>query len=166
MHIGQPPVDAVVAERQFLVVDAEQMQNRRVHIVAIGRIVGGFVGPFVAFAVSHAAFDAAARQPIRERERIVIAAFAPWLHGIRPNSVVQITIVSSSMPRAFRSLISAAAGLSMLRAHFEVILGEVFVAVPVAARETVVRAAPDLHETHAAFEQAPGNQAIACRNLR
>ena len=38
----------------------------------------------------------------------------PWLQGMRPNSVVQMTIVSSSRPRLFRSLSRAAAGWSML----------------------------------------------------
>ena len=85
----------------------------------------------------------------------------PWLHGIRPNSVVQMTIVSSSRPRAFRSLSSAAAGRSMLAAHVAVVAGDVLVGVPVAAREAVVGAAPDLHEPHAALQQPPGDQAVA-----
>ena len=89
----------------------------------------------------------------------------PWLHGIRPNSVVQMTIVSSSRPRAFRSLIRAAAGWSMLAAHVAVVAGEVLVRVPVAAREAVVGAAPDLHEPHAALQQPPGDQAVAAEVL-
>jgi len=42
------------------------------------------------------------------------ANMLPWLKGIRPNSVVQTSSVSSSRPRVFRSLTSAAAGLSVL----------------------------------------------------
>src|SRR5207245_2341850 len=41
---------------------------------------------------------------------------APWVNGMRPNSVVQMTNVSSSRPRCFRSPSSAAIGLSTLRA--------------------------------------------------
>ena len=77
------------------------------------------------------------------------------------------------MPRDFRSLISAAAGLSMPAAIVAVILGEVLVAVPVAAREAVVGAAPHLHETDAALQHAAGDQAVAaevfgdwCRRCR
>ena len=33
MHVGQPALDAVVVVRQPLVVDAEQMQNRRMKIM-------------------------------------------------------------------------------------------------------------------------------------
>ena len=36
MHVRQPAVAAVGAEGQLLVVNAEQMQNRRVHVVARG----------------------------------------------------------------------------------------------------------------------------------
>src|SRR3954462_8660349 len=43
------------------------------------------------------------------------------------------------------------------------ILGEIFVAVPIAARETVVSAAPDLNETNAAFEQAAGDKAARAK---
>ena len=51
VDVGQPAVDAVVAERQPLVVDAEQVQDRGVEVVAVGRVLGGLVRPFVAGAV-------------------------------------------------------------------------------------------------------------------
>ena len=41
-------------------VDAEQVQNGSVQVVAIGGLVNGSVGPFIAFAVRDPAFDAAA----------------------------------------------------------------------------------------------------------
>ena len=87
--------------------------------------------------------------------------FEPWLQGMRPNSVVQITIVSSSRPRLFRSWIRAAAGLIHARGHRAVVAGDVFVRVPVAPREAVVGSAPDLHEPDPALQQPTGNQAIA-----
>ena len=37
---------------------------------------------------------------------------------------------------------------------------DVLVRIPVAARETVVIAGPDLHEAHAALEQSPGNETL------
>ena len=68
MHIGQAPVDAVVAQRQARVVDTEQMQHRRMDVVAISRMLGGAERPFVAGSVSDAAFDASAGQPTGEGE--------------------------------------------------------------------------------------------------
>ena len=72
-----------------------------------------------------------------------------------------MTSVSSSRPRLLRSLIRAAAGWSMLRPIVAVVAGDVFVRVPVAAREAVVGAAPDLDEPDAALEQPAGDQAVA-----
>ena len=36
MNVREASIRAVVSEREFFMVDAEQMQNRRVQIVAIG----------------------------------------------------------------------------------------------------------------------------------
>ena len=41
VHVGQPAVDAVVAEGQLLVVDAQQVQDRGVQVVAVGLVLGG-----------------------------------------------------------------------------------------------------------------------------
>src|SRR5436190_24224530 len=72
MHIGQPPIDAVVPKSEYSVIDSEQVQYRGVNIIAVSRIARRFVGPFLAFAVSHPARDAAAGQRRGERERIVV----------------------------------------------------------------------------------------------
>ena len=63
VHVGQPPVDAVVAERQPGVIDAQEVQDGRVQVVAVRGVFDGLVRPFVAGAVGHAPFDAAAGQP-------------------------------------------------------------------------------------------------------
>ena len=52
-------------------------------------------------------------------------------------------------------------GLVHLASQLAVVFGEVFVAVPVAAREAVVGATPNLDEAHAALEQPPGREAAA-----
>src|SRR5262245_25175489 len=40
-------------------------------------------------------------------------------------------------------------------AQFSMILRQILVTVPVTARKTIVGATPDLHKTHAPFDQAP-----------
>src|SRR5688572_15197665 len=75
MDVGQTTVDAVVAEDEFFVIDAKEVQDGGVDVVAIGRSGGGFVRPFVAFAEAHAAFDAAADEPVGKCEWIMVAAF-------------------------------------------------------------------------------------------
>src|SRR5438132_1359293 len=66
VHIRQPPVDAVMAERQARVVDAKQVQNGGMDIVHLREVaaVGGLVAPLVARAEADAALDAAAGEPV------------------------------------------------------------------------------------------------------
>ena len=51
MHIRQAAVDAVVAEGEALVVDAEQVQHGGVDVVAVSGVLCGAVGPGVAGAI-------------------------------------------------------------------------------------------------------------------
>src|SRR6266581_3434094 len=81
MHIGQPPVDAVVAESQLLMIDAELVQNGCVQVIAVGGIGSGPVRPFIARPIRNSALEAAAGDPTRERERIMVAPFAALAAG-------------------------------------------------------------------------------------
>ena len=81
---------------------------------------------------------------------------------MRPNSVTQTTSVSSSRPRAFQVAQQRGGGLIEDRAVDVVLRLERLVAVPVAdAFAHRVGAVEQLHEAHAAFEQPPGEQAVA-----
>jgi hypothetical protein len=71
MHIRQPPIDPVMAERQPFVVDPQQVKDRRVQVVAI-RGGSGFPGPFIAFAKGCAGADAAAGEPRAGCERVAL----------------------------------------------------------------------------------------------
>src|SRR5919204_6638938 len=74
-HIGQPEVAAVEAIRQPLVIDAQQAQDRGVHVVDADTIDPRFETDVVGFAVMHAAANAAAGKPGRKRVRVVVAAW-------------------------------------------------------------------------------------------
>jgi len=78
MHIGQPAVDAVVADGQAFVVDAQEVHDGGVDVIDLRRVqaVLRFVAPLVGLADGGAAFDAAACEPVGEDIRIVIAADA------------------------------------------------------------------------------------------
>src|SRR5213592_5022427 len=76
MNVGETPVGATVAERQFLVIDAQQVQHRRMKVISRRGRLRGLPGPLVAFAAGHAAFDAASGHPADERAAIVVAAIA------------------------------------------------------------------------------------------
>ena len=76
MDVGETPVGATVAERQFPVIDAQQVQHRRMKVISRRGRLRGFPGPLVAFAAGRAAFDAAPSHPADERAAIVVAAIA------------------------------------------------------------------------------------------
>ena len=79
--------------------------------------------------------------------------------GERPNSPPQSTIVESSSPRRFRSLISAGDRLVGQRGHLEVVLFDIAVRVPFG----IGRAAAGDHadEAHALLHHAARQQAAA-----
>ena len=87
-------------------VEAEQIEDRRVDIGDIMAIFGGVEAQFVSGAVDDASFDAAAGQRDREAVGMMVAALIV-VPGVRPNSVAITTIVSSNSPRCLRSPSSA-----------------------------------------------------------
>ena len=83
MHIRQPAVDAVVADGEFFVIDAEEVHHGGVDVVA-GRRIGAverLVAPLVALASSDPSLNAAAAEPVGEDVGVVVAAFAALRAG-------------------------------------------------------------------------------------
>src|SRR5262249_58512043 len=81
VHVGQPALDAVVVERQALVIDAEQVQDGGVKIVDIDRVLGGLPADVVGRSVSDAVFQPGACQPDAEGVGIVVAPRAGLVAG-------------------------------------------------------------------------------------
>ncbi len=73
VYIGEAAVDAVLTYGQFLVIDAEQVQNCCVKIVAIGFVLLSLIAPIVASAMFYAGLDARAPKPGHEAAAIVVA---------------------------------------------------------------------------------------------
>ena len=59
MDVGQSVVTVLEPERQAGVVDAQAVQDRRVHVVNVDRIPGDVVREIVRLAIGQSAFDAA-----------------------------------------------------------------------------------------------------------
>src|SRR5262249_17646634 len=158
-------VNAVVTERQPRVIDAQKVQDRGMHVVTISGVFGRTKRPLVTGPVSDTALDAAAGKPIRERKGIMVATSASLTarHAAklgRPENdrVFEHAATLQAFDESRRRLIHA-------RAHVGVIAGDIFMRIPVAAGKAVVRSAPDLHETHAALQEAAGDQAVAAKFL-
>src|SRR3989442_1362094 len=81
MDVGETPVGATVAERQFLVINAEQVQHRRMKIISRRGRLGGLPRPLVAFTIGRAAFGPAAGHPADKRAAVMVAALTPLREG-------------------------------------------------------------------------------------
>ena len=93
-------------------IEAEELEDRGVDVGNIMTILDGVETQLVGGTVDDAPLDSAAGQPHGEAVVMVVAAVGPLAHGVRPNSVAQTTIVSSSSPRRLRSINSPAIGRS------------------------------------------------------
>src|SRR5215210_5310018 len=81
VDVGEPAVGAVVAEGQLRVVDAEQVEDGGVEVVAVSRRASA-PGPLVALAVARAALDARAGEPGDEGAAVVVAAGGALAEGL------------------------------------------------------------------------------------
>jgi hypothetical protein len=95
LDAGQPRIQALVAEGQPLMLQAEQVQHGRVQVAHVHRILHRVVAQLVGLAVGHAAVHAAAAQEERVALDVMVAPVALAM-GVRPNSPPQMISVSSS----------------------------------------------------------------------
>jgi hypothetical protein len=72
VHVGESDVAAAEAERELGVIDAEEVEHRRVQVVDAHFVLDSLVTEVVRRAENRAAFYSAAGQPHREAERIMV----------------------------------------------------------------------------------------------
>ena len=138
-------------------VEAEEVEQRRLQVVDVHRVSDRGPAEFVGLAVDVAFADSAAGHEDRKRVRVMVGPVEivwPFLYsprGVRPNSLATTTSVSSSRPRCFRSWIRAAMGWSQSRALNGSDV-EPLVVVP--------RPLDEMHESDTALDQSAGQKAI------
>src|SRR4051812_40069163 len=74
LHAREFVIQAAVEVGELCVIQAEQMQNRRMQVANVVAMLDRFVPQLVGSAARGASLDAAAGQPIKEAFRIVVAA--------------------------------------------------------------------------------------------
>src|SRR5439155_3011447 len=163
MHIGQTPVDAVVAEGELGVVHAQEVQDGGVDVMDGGWVLAieGFVTPLIALAPGDPGFDAAAAKPVGETIRIMIPALAT-LGAWHPAELGRPEDEGVGQQATLLQVFNQRAGPpGKTPGQRGMVAADVFMRIPIAARETVVVAAPDLDEAHAALDEPAGQQAFA-----
>src|SRR5579862_6342274 len=73
-HPGQLLVESLELEGEFLVIDPELTQDRRVQVSHMHRVLDDVVGEIVRLSVADSGFDAAAGHPHREAARMMVPA--------------------------------------------------------------------------------------------
>ena len=79
VHIGEPPLEAVVEDAEVFVVEAEEVEQGGVEVVEGVNVFHGLESEFVGGAMADAGFDAGAGQNGGEAAGIVVAAFGTFL---------------------------------------------------------------------------------------
>ena len=73
MHIGQPEVSALVAVREFFVIDSERVQNRGVQVVNMDWLFDDVVTEIVSRTVHGSRLNTTTGHPFRVASRVMIA---------------------------------------------------------------------------------------------
>ncbi len=167
MDIGEAAVDAVAAIGEFGVVDAEQVKEGGVDVVHFGWVgaVLGFVAPVIAFADGDTAFDSAAAQPVGEDVGVMVASFAALGAGHSAELGCPEDDGVFEHAALFQVLDECGGAACEAACEGAVIPFDVLVAVPVPAWEPIIVSAPDLDETHSAFEEAASGEAFATEDI-
>lgn len=116
MHIREAKIPALIAEGEFFMMDAQHVQQGRLHVVNVHRIFGHMIGKVIGFSMAEARLESPTRAPDGKAYAEVIAPIGTRIidisctNTVRPNSLTHNTIVSSSKPRCFKSFTKAAAG--------------------------------------------------------
>ena len=79
VHIGEPPLEAVVEDAEVFVVKAEEVEHGGVEVVERVDVLNGLGSEVVGGAMGYAGFDAGTGQYSAETIRVVIAAFGAFL---------------------------------------------------------------------------------------
>ena len=118
VDVGQAEIAAGIAIGQALVVQAEQVEDGGVQVVIVHLVFDRGEAELIGPAVGDAALDAAAGQPDGIPLGVVVAPVDPFGVWRPPEFGAQKTSVSSSSPRALRSVSRPEMGRSTARAIF------------------------------------------------
>ena len=74
VHIRQPEISALVAKRQFFMVDAHQVQNGGIQIMNVNGVLGDVVREVIRLAVLKTGLHTPASHPHRPTPRVMVTS--------------------------------------------------------------------------------------------
>src|SRR5262245_60873930 len=160
VYVRQPHVAAAEAEREPLVIDAEQVQHGGVQVVHLDAVLHDLVPPLVCLAVVGARLRAAAGQPDSEAVLVVVAAVS----ALGERSPAELP-----GPEDER-ILEKSAGLEVREQpgdRFVYGSGVVLVSLPqilvLVPPVTAGRRASEFDEPHATLDEPPRDQTLAAK---
>ena len=163
VHVGQPPLEPVVIEREPLVIEAKKVQNRRVKVVDGRDVDRGLVPEIVGRPVRRPCVDTGAREPTREPRRIVIATARSLLKGRHPPEL-GAPDDDRVLEQSSRLQVTQQPGHRLIedRAVDLVLVQDLLVAVPIAdsLAAGLIGAVEELNESYALLEKTTGQDAV------
>ena len=142
------------------VVDAHEVENCGVQIVDVELVLGGAEAEIVGAADGGAGFDAAACHPHGEAGGIVVASVAFFTHRRAAELTAPDDERFIEQAAGFEIAQQTGDGFVLLAAVFRVVGFDLGVRVPLAAAAVV-----ELHEAHAALDEATRQQAVPAHDL-
>ena len=145
-------------KRQFRVIEAEQMENRRVQVVDVHFVFDDMKSEFISFSKGDAGFDSASREPHRKGLRVMIAAeFAAGIGiALDHRSAAELTAPEDEriveQPALFEVLYQGGTGAIGVGGLFLNAFEDFAVMIPAFVEK--------LHEADPAFDEAAREQTV------
>src|SRR5262245_5279536 len=160
-HVGEPEGPALVPIGELGVIEAHQVEDRRVEVVHVHRVLGDVVPELIRRPDRRAGGDAPAREPHGERARVVVAthvgwALAPLVHGGAAKLTSPDHQGLFEQPTLLEIADEGGRRLIRLATQPREPGGDVVIAATVVVPAPVV----ELDETDAPFHEPPGEEAV------
>ena len=159
VDVGEAAVDAVLTDRELLMIDAHEVENGGVEVVAVGGAFGSLEGEVVALTIRGSGLDSGAGHPGDEGAAVVITAVRSLSEGGTAEFGGPDEEGVFEEATLFKILKEGGYGFVDSSGDGSKFLGNAAMVVPVVFIS--LGTAPNLHESGAAFTEASGEKAAS-----
>lgn len=154
MNVGQAIVATLYPKRESSVVESQQMQQRRIQVVHMHRVLCHVETEFVGRSIGNARFDTSTREPQTETAVVMVSAVIAPLHHRCPSELStpndQRILQQPSLLQIFDQCGTRLIRIECILLHPR---GQSTMLVPGLMKE--------LNESYPTFDESSGNQTIA-----
>lgn len=159
VDVGEAAVDAVLTDRELLMIDAHEVENGGVEVVAVGGAFGSLEGEVVALTIRGSGLDSGAGHPSDEGAAVVITAVgslgeggAAEFGGPDEEGVFEEATLFKILKEGGDGFVDSSGDGSKFLGNAAMVVPVIFISLGTA---------PNLHESGAAFTEASGEEAAS-----